>query len=80
MENGPNNKFNNYTNTEKNTHNEGYIKRYSSTFKSLINNEIHKDPDERSRDFKALILTIIIVSILIFIIWKVPFLHDFIFP
>ncbi len=76
MKNDPNN-----TNTKKNTtNNEGYIKRYTSTFKSLINNEIHKDSDERSRDFKALILTIIIVAILIFIIWKIPFLHSFIFP
>lgn len=59
---------------------QGYFKKYSSTIKSLINDEIHKSSEERSRDLKALILTIIIVAILVFVFWKVPFLHNLIFP
>ena len=57
-----------------------YIKNYSSTIKSIIHNEINKPQEERSRDLKALILTIIIVSILVVIFLKVPFLHKLIFP
>ena len=69
---------NNQSNDSENS--DGYIKRYVSTIKSLIHNEFNKDSDERSRDFKALILTILIISILLFIVWKVPFLHNLIFP
>lgn len=61
-------------------YNKSYIKRYTSTIKELIYNETKKPPEERSKDFKALILTIIIVSILVFIFWKVPFLNNFLFP
>ena len=59
---------------------ESYIKRYTSTISSIIKESKNKPADERSRDLKALILTIIIISILIFIFWKVPFLHNLIFP
>lgn len=59
---------------------ESYFKRYSSTISSLIKDAKQKSPEERSRDFKALILTAIIISILVFIFWKVPFLHNLIFP
>lgn len=59
---------------------ESYFKRYSSTISSLIKDAKNKSPDERSRDLKALILTIIIISILVFIFWKIPFLHNLIFP
>lgn len=59
---------------------ESYFKRYTSNFSSLIKNEIQVPPEERSRNFKALILTIIIVSIIVFIFWKVPFLRNLIFP
>ena len=72
------NKQPNNNNTNNNKTN--YIKRYTSTIKSLIYDEAHKESDERSRDLKALILTIIIIAIFIFIAWKVPFLHNFIFP
>lgn len=77
------NKSNEYNNESKrNTENSngGYFKRYISTLKSLIHDEIDKSSEERSRDLKALVLTIIIVSMLIFIAWKVPFLHNIIFP
>ena len=59
---------------------ESYIKRYTSTISSIIKESKNKPAEERSRDLKALILTIIIISILIFIFWKVPFLHNLIFP
>jgi len=59
---------------------ESYFKRYTSNLASLIKNEIQVSPEERSRNLKALILTVIIVSILVFIFWKVPFLNKLIFP
>ena len=74
-----NNNSNN-TNNKNTENNQGYIKRYTSAFKSLIYNEIHKDSEERSRDLVALVLTIIIVSMLVFIALNVPFLHNLIFP
>ena len=57
-----------------------YFKRYSSTIKELISSEVNKSQEERSKDLKALIITIVIVAILIFVFWKVPFLHSLIFP
>ncbi len=75
------NKSNDYINNrEAKNNSQSYFGRYFSTIKSLIYNETKKSSEERSKDFKALILTIIIVSILIFIFWKVPFLHNLIFP
>ena len=69
----------------KNSNNENnkkisYFKRYTDSIKDLIINETKKSSDERSRDFKALILTAIIISTLIFIFWKVPFLNNLLFP
>lgn len=60
--------------------NPSYFKKYINQFRTLIRNEKQKPSEERSKDFKALILTIIIVSILLFVFWKVPFLRNFIFP
>lgn len=57
-----------------------YFKRYSATIKNLIYDEMKKSQEERSKDLKALLLTIVIISILIFVFWKVPFLHNLIFP
>ncbi len=58
----------------------GYVKNFFNTLKSLVQNEKNKPADERSRDIKALILTIIIVAILLLIAWNVPFIHNFLFP
>ena len=66
--------------TKKENIPQSYIKRYGSTIKSIINNEIHKPQEERSRDLKAFILTIIIIAILLIVFWNVPFLHNIIFP
>lgn len=75
------NEYINNTKTDVNTNNnQSYFKRYTTTISSLIHDEIKKSPEERSKDLKALILTAIIISILIFIFWKVPFLHNLIFP
>ncbi|MDO5556421.1 MAG: DnaJ domain-containing protein [Clostridia bacterium] len=57
-----------------------YVKKYINSIANTIYNETQKPQDERSRDIKALILTLIIISILIFIFWKVPFLNNLIFP
>lgn len=76
------NESQNYIKNSSNEKNkkDSYFKRYSDNLKDLIVNETKKSPDERSRDFTALILTVIIISILIFIFWKVPFLNNFLFP
>lgn len=75
-----NNKSNEYIENNNLDHNPSYFKRYSSNLSSLIKNEIQVSPEERKKNLKALILTIIIISILVFIFWKVPFLHNFLFP
>ena len=70
------------SNEEKSTKNSPatYLNRYSATLKSIIHDEIHKPEEERSRDLKALIFTIIIISIIVLVFWKVPFLHKLLFP
>lgn len=79
------NESNNYINQEEDVNrfvkpNASYFKRYINQIGNLIHNETQKSSDERSRDFKALILTIIIIAILLFVFWKVPFLKKLIFP
>lgn len=56
------------------------FKKYAGTISTLIKDEAKKPAEERSRDLTAAILTIIIISILVFVFWKVPFLHNIIFP
>ena len=74
-------KINNNSKNINNKNNvQSYFKKYTRNLTSLIKNEINVPPEERATNFKALILTIIIISILVFIFWKVPFLHNFIFP
>lgn len=55
-------------------------KSYINDIKSAIHNEKLKPQDERSRDLKAFILTIIIVAILLFVFWKVPAIRNYLFP
>lgn len=74
-----------YINKEENINryvkpNTSYFKKYFNQIGNLIQNEKQKPAEERSKDLKALILTIIIVSILLFIFWKVPFLKKLLFP
>ena len=57
-----------------------YFKRYANDIQTLLKNEKQKSSEERSKDLKALILTIIIIAFLLFIFWKVPFLKNFLFP
>lgn len=70
----------NLNDKNKKIENESYFKRYVSTIGTLISNEAKKPSEERSKDLLALILTIIIIAILIFVFWKVPFLNNLIFP
>ena len=69
-------KKNNSESSEK----ESYFKRYASTISSLIKESKNKTAEERFRDKTALVITIFIISMLVFIFWKVPFLHNLIFP
>ena len=55
-------------------------KGYINDIKTAIQNEGLKSKEERGRDLKALILTLIIIPALIFIFWKVPFIKNFLFP
>ena len=71
---------NNFKNNSSKNNVQSYFKKYTRNLTSLIKNEINVSPEERSNNLKALILTIIIISILVFIFWKVPFLHNFLFP
>lgn len=57
-----------------------YLKSFFISVKKLIQNEKNKSVEERSKDLTALILTIIIVAIILFIFWRVPFLKKFLFP
>lgn len=56
------------------------IKEIIFNIPRLIREEIKKPKDERIKSLKALLLTIIIVAIIIFIFVKVPFLNKLIFP
>ena len=78
------NKSNNYINQKEDVNrfvkpNASYFKKYINQVGNLIQNEKQKSSEERSRDFKALILTIIIMAILIFVFLKIPFLRKIIF-
>ena len=78
-----NNESQNYNNNKRNTvktETVSYVRECINSIKNMITNEKNKPAEERSKDLKALILTIIIVSIIIFIFWKVPFLNNLIFP
>lgn len=70
----------NTNNTSNNNKPQSYFKKYISNIGNLIYNEAKKPPEERKKDFIAIFITIIIVSILIFVFWKVPFLHKLVFP
>ncbi len=55
-------------------------KRYLQLIGTMLYNETKKDSGERSRDLKALILTVIIIAIIIFVFLKVPVLRNILFP
>ena len=59
---------------------QSYFKKYINTIGTLISDETKKAPEERSKDFIALLFTIIIISILVILFWKIPFLNNLIFP
>lgn len=67
-------------NQKNSSEKESYFKRYSNAISSLIKESRNKSAEERFRDRTALIITIFIISMLVFIFWKVPFLHNLIFP
>lgn len=55
-------------------------KKYFQIIGTALYNETKKSKEERSKDIFALVLTIIIVAIIVFIFWKVPVLNKFLFP
>ncbi|MBE5819247.1 MAG: hypothetical protein E7310_00200 [Clostridiales bacterium] len=56
------------------------IKKYISAIGQAIYDETKKDKLERNRDLVAILLTIIFVSMIVFIFWNVPFLKQFFSP
>lgn len=56
------------------------VKEIIASIPNLIREHSKKPQKERSESIKALILTLIIVSIIIFIFIKVPFLNKLLFP
>lgn len=57
-----------------------HVGSFIKVISQAIYNEAKKDKIERNKDLKALFLTIIIMLILLFIFWKVPFIRNFLFP
>ena len=55
-------------------------KKYIQIIGTALYNETKKSKEERSKDIFALVLTIIIVAIIVFVFWKVPVLKKFLFP
>ena len=56
------------------------LKEIISNIPRLIREETQKPKEERTKSLKAFILTIILVSIIIFVFVKVPFLNKLLFP
>lgn len=71
----------NYINKkEKGHYNSLNPKKYFQIIGTAIYNETKKNKEERSKDILALVLTIVIIAIIVFIFWKVPVLNNFLFP
>ena len=56
------------------------IKELFIGVKDAIKNESNKPEQERKKDIQALFITLIIVSIIVFLFFKVPFLKKILFP
>lgn len=52
---------------------------YFQTIKSLIYEEKMKPAVEKQKDLKALLITIVIMCVIIFLFFKIPFLRNFMF-
>lgn len=55
-------------------------KSYLGDIKEAIKNEAQKPKEEKSKDLKAMLLTVVIVAILLFVFWKIPFIRNYLFP
>lgn len=56
------------------------VRELFSEIPNLIRAESKKPAEERSKDLLALVLTLIIVAIIIFVFFKIPVLKKFLFP
>ena len=59
------------------------LNHFKSSFQGIargIYNETKASNEDRSKNLKALLLTVIIMAILLFIFWNVPFIRNFLFP
>lgn len=71
----------NYVNKKRKEHSNSLNpKKYFQIIGTALYNETKKSKEERSKDIFALILTIVIVAIIVFVFWKVPVLNNFLFP
>lgn len=64
--------------TMKSTSND--FKNFLKDIPTLISNHKKKSKSERSTDIKALLITLVIISIIIFAFFKIPFLKKIMFP
>jgi len=56
------------------------FKPYTKKISQLIYDETQKSKEERSKDIKAFIIAILIMILVIFLFWKVPFFRNILFP
>ena len=81
VSNSSKNTLNLEPNSDKSNSNKKFsVKKYISAIGQVIYNETKKDKLERSRDLVALLLTVFFVSMIVFIIWNIPFLNQFFSP
>lgn len=55
------------------------VSSYFQTIGSLIADERKKPASERKKDLKALLITMVIMCVIIFLFFKIPFLRNFMF-
>jgi len=64
----------------KRPYNLGTFKTSLKSIAQGLYNETSKNNQYRNKNIKALILTIIFMTVLIFVFWNIPFIRNFLFP
>ena len=57
-----------------------YTKMGVQSIGTVLYNHTKKSKNERSKDIKALVITLVIMIILVLLFWNIPFLKKFLFP
>jgi len=64
----------------RNKYTASYLQTCARAVGTMIYNHTKKSKKERSKDIKALALSLGFMVILILLIWKVPFINNYLFP